>query len=236
MHVFVPSLICTLHRKATNMIKVKICGIRTEEILLGAIEAGADFIGFVFKAGTPRYITPFAASELVKPLRAKLLPEKRKLVAVMVDPTDQELANVLSVFPADILQLHGNESPGRLREIGKLYDVQLMKALSIATTEDLLPAADYVGSADMLLFDTKAPAGEHGGTGKTFDWSLLDGFSSPLPWFLSGGLNADNIEDAIYRTHTKMVDVSSGVERERGVKDLTLVQAFIAKAKGIQNV
>lgn len=215
-------------------VEVKICGIRRASDLKAALDAGADFIGFVFVPDTPRYIAPQEAAELLGTFSESIRPQGRKIVAVMVDPDDQQVAEVLRTVTPDILQLHGNESRERVREIGSLYDIRIMKALPVASRADVEKGEEYVGYADMLLFDAKAPDGPNGGTGRTFDWDLLNGADIPLPWFLSGGLTVDNVQEAIRRTGATRIDVSSGVERERGVKDETMIAEFIKAAKAAE--
>lgn len=212
-------------------VKVKICGIRDADNLLAATDNGADYIGFIFVKNSPRYITPQAAAELIRDHSEHIRPQGRKIVAVMVDPDDQELADVLSVLSPDIVQLHGNESPQRVRDIAGVYDIRLMKALQVSNADDVAKAQDYVGYADMLLFDAKAENGQNGGTGKSFDWHLLADARITLPWFLSGGLDAENVQDAIRITGAKRIDVSSGVESERGIKDPERIAAFLQAAK-----
>lgn len=208
-------------------VKVKICGIREEEHLKAAIEAGANYLGFVFVPGTARHITPQDAAALVAAQAERIRPEGRKIVAVMADPDDQELADVLRVLSPDVLQLHGNETRERIREIGGLYDIRIMKAIPVGGREDLETAQHFVGYADMLLFDAKSADGPSGGTGKRFDWELLRDMRITLPWFLSGGLDAENVAEAIRITGAKRVDVSSGVESSRGQKDSELIARFV---------
>lgn len=215
-------------------VEVKICGIRKASDLKAALDAGADFVGFVFVPDTPRYISPQGAAELLGAYSESIRPQGRKIVAVMVDPDDQQVAEVLRTVTPDILQLHGNESRERVREIGSLYDIRIMKALPVASRADIDKGGEYVGYADMLLFDAKAADGHHGGTGKTFDWNLIKDADIPLPWFLSGGLTVGNVQEAIHRTGAARIDVSSGVERERGVKDEALIAEFIKTAKTLR--
>lgn len=212
-------------------IEVKICGIRDEESLKAALEGGADYIGFVFVQASPRYISPENAADLLRKYAQDIRPAGCKIVAVMADPSDKELADVLTVISPDIVQLHGEETRERVREIAGIYDIRLMKALPVAAQKDLAKAQDFVGYADRLLFDTKIEGGLGGGTGKSFDWHILQGQRITLPWFLSGGLNAENVLDAIRISGAKRVDVSSGVESSRGQKDPDLIRAFLRTVK-----
>jgi phosphoribosylanthranilate isomerase len=208
------------------LVKVKICGIKDAENLRAALDAGADYIGFIFAPSSCRFISPAVAAHLTAQFSSIIRPAGRKLVAVLVDPSDQELADVLTVFAPDILQLHGQETPERIREIGDMYDLTIMKAISVTSAEDVDNAKNFIGYADMLLFDAQS-----GGMGKTFDWNLLRHFRVNIPWFLSGGLNAANIQEAIRITRASQVDVSSGVESSRGHKDPQLIRDFISTAK-----
>ena len=212
-------------------IEVKICGIKDKRSLSAAIKYDADYIGFMFVEDSPRYIEPEKAKTLVEAESEDLRPAGRKLVAVMADPSDKDLADVLSNFQPDIIQLHGNETRERVREIAGVYDIRLMKALPVSNKKDVEAAKDWIGYADMLLFDAKSPDGQHGGKGKTFDWKLLDHLDIKMPWFLSGGLTIDNVAEAIEITGAKRVDVSSGVEKERGEKDVVMMRQFIKTAK-----
>jgi phosphoribosylanthranilate isomerase len=214
-------------------IEVKICGICDREHLKVALDAGADYIGFVFVPDSVRYITPKDAAALVSEYAGEIRPKGRKVVAVMADPDNQQLAEVLSGLSPDVVQLHGNESRERVREIGGLYDIRIMKAIAVESKADIQKAQDFVGYADLLLFDAKAPNGPNGGTGRSFDWDLLRDMKITLPWFLSGGLDADNVAEAIATTGAKRVDVSSGVESSRGQKDARLIEGFIKAAKNI---
>lgn len=213
-------------------IRVKICGITDAENLKVALDAGADYIGFVFVPGSPRYITPADASRLTRQNAEVIRPAGRKMTAVMANPTDQQLADVLTVFAPDIIQLHGSETVERLRDIAGTYDLRIMKAVPVSTAEDIEYARTFIGHADALLFDAKVPGQMSGGTGKTFDWHLLRGADINIPWFLSGGLTPENVAEAIRISGARYVDVSSGVESSRGVKDSERIRAFIKAAKG----
>lgn len=216
---------------ADSPVEVKICGIRDKVHLKAALDAGADYIGFIFVKESVRYISPQDAATLVNALSQEIRPAGRRIVAVLADPTDQELADVLTVLSPDLVQLHGNETPERIREIAGAYDIQLMKALPVENAADIEKAQSYVGYADMLLFDARAADGSYGGTGQIFDWHLLAEAKITLPWFLSGGLTVANVAQAIRITGAKKVDVSSGVETSRGQKDAELIKQFIHVAK-----
>ena len=214
--------------KATD-IKVKICGIRTPGALAAAAEGGAAFVGFVFHAASPRHLAVEEARALAGDAPAGLAK-----VGLFVDPDDAALDAVLSRVPLDILQLHGAESPARVAEIRARTGLPAIKALGVATADDLVRARDFAGVADMFLFDAKPAPGAAvpGGTGLAFDWELIAGFRTRTPWFLAGGLTPQNVAEAIDRTGARMVDVSSGVERSRGVKDPALIHAFLKAARG----
>lgn len=209
-------------------ITVKICGLNDEAAVRAAVSAGVDFAGFVYYPNSPRHIPLKRAAEL-----KSSLPLHIKSVCVLVDPDDVLLAEVQFTLAPDYVQLHGKESQQRLREIRKkIPDMKIIKAISVKSGDDIASAGTFFDVADMLMFDAKPPANMlPGGNALSFDWALLSGRSFKLPWFLSGGLNPENVAEAIRISGATMVDVSSGVERERGVKDAGLIAAFIKEAK-----
>ena len=211
-------------------IRVKICGLSTPETVETAVAAGADYLGFTFIPRSPRFISHERAASL-----AALVPSSVAKVALTVDADDAALDAAVEALDPDILQLHGAETPGRLRELKARYGITLMKAIGIAEPDDPLKAAIYRDSADLLLFDAKPPksmAGAlPGGNGLVFDWSLIAGHRPEMPWMLSGGLNAENVAEAIRITGAEAVDVSSGVEDAPGRKKPELIEAFIRAAK-----
>lgn len=213
-------------------IAVKICGINDAAGFDAAAEAGADMIGFVFYPPSPRALTPAAAAALSAqrsggPLR----------VGLFVDADDATLAATLAAVKLDILQLHGGEDPDRVGAIRARFGVAVMKAVGVATRAEVAEAvARFAPVADRLLFDAKPPpAGTPGalpgGNAAAFDWAVMQGASVPVPWLLAGGLTPGNVAGAIATSAAPGVDVSSGVERARGVKDPALIRAFIAAAK-----
>lgn len=208
-------------------VKVKICGVRTPEVVEAAVAAGADYLGIVFFPASPRNVTLAEAAILTKAAAGRIAS-----VAVLVDPDDALIEDVLAIAGPDLLQLHGQEDPERLAAIKARFGVPLIKAIQIASAKDVAAAERYWDSADILLFDAKMDqGGAPGGAGKTFDWRALEGVKRRRPFALSGGLTAENVGEAIRLTGAAMVDVSSGVERARGQKDALLVRRFIRAAK-----
>ncbi|MEM6411010.1 MAG: phosphoribosylanthranilate isomerase [Pseudomonadota bacterium] len=207
-------------------IQVKICGFREPEAVRAAVEAGADWIGFNFASNSPRQVEP---TDLEKLLPAA---EGADVIGLLVDAHDVLLNAILDAGIRNI-QLHGSESPERLTEIKTRVPGEVWKAIGVKTSGDLL-AADVFEDADRLLIDAKAPEGteQAGGHGVPFDWSILETWQPAKPWFLAGGLDATTVAEAIRCTGTDAVDVSSGVERQRGVKDAVLIREFIRAAKG----
>ncbi|MDJ0389256.1 phosphoribosylanthranilate isomerase [Roseomonas sp. E05] len=215
-------------------VQVKICGINDAAAYDAACRAGADWVGFVFYPPSPRAVTPEQAGELA----ARGSTGRRPLCAgLFVDATDAEIGAVLEAAPLSLLQLHGTESPERCAAIRARFGLPVMKALGIATPEDLGLLEAYAPSVDRFLLDAKPPRGATlpGGNAASFDWSLLAGHPIPRPWMLAGGLTPVNVASAIRATGAPAVDVSSGVERMRGVKDPVLIAAFVAAAHAEQD-
>ncbi len=212
--------------------KVKICGLKTEATLDCALEHGADFVGLVFYPRSPRYISPAAAASL-----AQRAHGTASSVALLVDPDDALLQEIVDVVAPDMIQLHGHEDVDRVKEIRARWSRPVIKAIAVESAEDVRRAASFQPAADVLLFDAKPPKGQSnalpGGNGLPFDWDLLDVNAVPRPFMLSGGLTVDNVAAAIATARPDMVDVSSGVEREPGEKDLVLIRRFLTAAKAI---
>ena len=207
---------------------VKICGLKTPEALDAALDAGADMVGFVFFPPSPRNLGLEAARLLGERVKGRA-----KKVALSVDATDAALAAAIEALKPDMLQLHGKETPERVVSVRSRFGLPVMKALPIETRADLSPINGYAKVADWLLFDGRAPrtATRPGGLGKTFDWTLLERFNPGVPFMLSGGLDADNVAEALRVTRAPAVDVSSGVEREPGEKDPDKIRAFVRAAR-----
>lgn len=206
---------------------IKICGLRDPENFTAAIECGADFIGLVFYPPSPRHIDIETARYL-----CTYLPPNVQAVALMVDPTNQEIEQVLNEMPISMLQLHGDESVERITDIKQKFGVHIMKALPLAKPTDLEQAQIYETVTDWLLFDAKPQSNTlPGGNGLSFDWSILNGFQSDKPWMLAGGLTPDNVAQAIAQIQPTAVDVSSGVESKTGIKDADKIRSFIQTIK-----
>lgn len=211
-------------------IPVKICGLTHSDDLAAAVKAGARYIGFNFFPKSPRYVSPEKAAAL-----AAEVPLGVAKVALVVNPTDEVLDDIINTAPIDMIQLHGSESPERVSEVKARYGLPVIKAIGIAGPEDVAKIDVYARVADQLLIDAKAPkdAALPGGNGIAFDWRLLaDKKYWTVPWMLAGGLTVDNVAEAIRLTGAKQVDLASAVESSPGRKDPAKMQAFIAAAQG----
>ena len=208
------------------MVDVKICGLKTKETLQAAIDAGARYVGFNFYPPSPRAIAPEEALAFGQSVPAGCIR-----VGVMVDPDD---SLIVQASPAiDAIQLHGKETPARVREVKDTTGKTVIKALRIMDPADLEPLQAFAEVADIILFDAKPPSAPDslpGGNGLTFDWRLLLGLRLDVPWILSGGLNASNLSDAVRLCAASAVDVASGVERAPGVKDAAKIREFLERA------
>jgi phosphoribosylanthranilate isomerase len=204
-------------------LRVKICGINDPAAIDAAIEAGADWVGFNFFPPSPRFVTPSRARELAA--RHKNRP---RLVGLFVNPSEAAIAEVLAEVPLDVLQLYGVET--ELTHLRTRFGRPIWRPSGVATEADLPMALD---GADALLLEAKPPpdATRPGGNAVRFDWALTRGWQAPGPWLLAGGLDPDNVAEAIRLSGAKAVDVSSGVERAKGIKDPALIDAFVRRAR-----
>lgn len=213
-------------------VSVKICGITGADAMDAAVDGGAAYVGLMFYPPSPRFLTLDAAAGL-----AARVPDAVTRVGVFVDPIDSVLGDTLAQVPLDALQLHGAETPERMAQIRDRFSLPVIKAVKIAGREDLTHARLLEGAADLLLFDAKPPADMEdalpGGNALAFDWRIIAGETWARPWMLSGGLEADNLAEAVAISGAKMVDVSSGVESAPGVKDAALIRAFLARAAAL---
>lgn len=214
--------------------RVKICGLRTEAQLDAALDAGADLVGFVLYAKSPRNVSLDTAAGLVRRAKAR---DGVQAVVLLVDPDDALVDRVAAEVGPDILQLHGHETPERTEAIRGRSGLIILKAVPVADAEEVADAFAYLepeGGADILLFDAKPPADPAalpGGNGLAFDWHILEAAKGRTPFALAGGLTPENVEAAIRLTGAAIVDVSSGVESRPGEKDPELIRRFLRAAK-----
>lgn len=201
--------------------RIKICGITRREDALAAARLGAHAVGFVFYAGSPRAVTPEQARDIIAALPPFVVP-----VGLFVNADAAAVRSTLAVAPVQLLQFHGDEAPAFCASFGRPF----LRAVRVRPGTDLLQYAQQFHAAQGLLLDAYV-AGTPGGTGATFDWSLIPR-DLPLPVILSGGLHADNVAEAVRRVRPWAVDVSSGVEADKGIKDLRKMEAFIS---GVRN-
>ncbi|MDA9855303.1 phosphoribosylanthranilate isomerase [Paracoccaceae bacterium] len=208
--------------------RVKICGLTSPEAIKGAAQAGATYGGLVFYEKSPRHLSLAKAREV-----ALAAPPGFAKVALVVNPQDAFLEEMLSQVPIDILQLHGAEQPQRVQQIKQSTGLPIMKALGIATDQDLREIDRYAEICDQLLIDAKPAPGAKlpGGNGLAFDWQLLENHTWKIPWMLAGGLTPDNVAQAVRVTQARQIDVSSGVESAPGTKDMEKMCNFVAQAR-----
>lgn len=208
--------------------EIKICGVKTPDAIKAAIDNGAQYIGFIFFEKSPRHLE-IAEAQKLRPFVKKPV----RLVAVTVDADDDTIATIVQKVRPDILQLHGHETPERVRKLRATYKIPVIKAFAIRTQSDVEQVSPYRGVADMLLFDAKAPKDSllPGGNGVAFNWSLLKLLDEDSQTVLSGGLNAQNVGEAIKIASPDILDVSSGVESAPGIKDVKLIEGFFDAVK-----
>ena len=207
--------------------RVKICGLTRPEDVESAIRYGASFLGFIVECPSKRRLSVAQAARLSAPARG-IIPR----VAVTVNPDDDLIDRILTEMQPDYIQLHGNETPARAAEIAR--KCRLIKAVGIASDDDMKLAETYAGLADFILYDAKPPKNEaiRGGHGIAIDWNIIASAPTPKTFAVAGGLNAENVRQAIAATRAPIVDVSSGVEATAGVKDALKIAAFM---KAVEN-
>ena len=207
---------------------IKICGLKTPEAIDHAVALGATHVGFIFFQKSPRHIEPADAGMLADRVRGRA-----KIVSVSVDADNDELDEIMAMIRPDILQLHGRESPDRVLTVKAVTGLPVWKALSISEAGDLERIDDYDGIANRFLFDAKRPKNSElpGGNGVSFDWMLLKGLSERVDYMLSGGLDKDNVGEALRIARPTGIDLSSGVESSPGVKSLDMMDDFFAAVR-----
>jgi phosphoribosylanthranilate isomerase len=210
-------------------LKVKICGLTTPRMLDTAQDAGADFVGLVFYPPSPRSLSIGDAVALLAAVR-----RRASVVALTVDMPIADLAVIAERVKPDYWQLHGAESVQTIQVIKKQFGIPVIKALAVRTGHDLESAHMYASVADWLLLDAPPPPNSlPGGNNRALDWALLKDWRSPLPWLLAGGLNIDTVKTALAHAQPTAVDVSSGVESERGIKSMEKIRAFIDRCRSL---
>ena len=210
-------------------VDAKICGINSDAAMDAALDGGARYVGLVFFARSPRNVDLATAARLSARARGRAT-----IVALVVDPDDRQLADIVGQVSPDMIQLHGRETPERTAEIVKLIKRPVMKAIPVASARDADRALQFSSVADLILFDAKPPVGPGslpGGNGVAFDWNLIASVKDRVPFMLSGGLTPGNVADAIRQTGAHSVDVSSGVEVSPGVKSPELIRHFLQAVK-----
>ena len=208
---------------------IKICGITSEKDVEAAQQLGANFIGFVLVQKSKRFV------DLKKlGLLTMMVRKPSSSVALLADPSDDFLERLLLACKVDYIQLHGEESPKRVNQIARITNIPLIKAIGVEKETDLLNIRSYEKSVDYILLDSKVKENGHlkGGRGISFNWNIIRGFNFNKPWFLAGGLDANNVIDAIEITGAKMLDVSTGVENEPGKKNFEKMKKFIGRING----
>jgi len=205
-------------------VKAKICGLTSKDSVDASVKGGAFMTGFVFFKASPRNISPANAHALTS-----RVPDTIHKIGLVVDADDPWLDDIVKNSGVNGLQCHGSETPERIRHIKNRYGLPVIKALAVATADDLQHVDAYRDAADMILFDARPPKGADrpGGNALSFDWSILSGQQFSLPWLLAGGINAGNITEAVRQSRATMVDVSSGLETAPGVKSVDKIQEFL---------
>jgi phosphoribosylanthranilate isomerase len=213
---------------SNSMLEVKICGIKDLAAMNAALSAGADLVGLVFFPPSPRAVTPSGGADL-----AAVARDRAMVTALVVDADDTLLRDVMARVNPDLLQLHGGETPKRVKDIRECFGKPVMKAIGVSSAADLNAVAAYEAVADRILYDARPPKGADrpGGHGRAFDWNLLARVAHKKPMMLSGGLNPENVAEAIRVVRPGGVDVSSGVESAPGEKSAEKIKAFVQNAR-----
>lgn len=209
--------------------KIKLCGFTDSDSIASAIANKADFIGFIFCPKSPRYVDPDKVADLARPI-----PPTINKVAVFANTDLEVIKKVYKNLAPQYFQFHGSETPKFLQKIREIFPrVKIIKAFKVANRNDLKDVRSFESVSDMFLFDSKSksPNTPLGGSGQAFDWKILFGFRSRREWFLSGGIDANNILAAAKITGARMIDISSGIEKNRGEKSAELIEQIMKKAK-----
>ena len=200
--------------------QVKICGINTPESAIASSEA--EFIGFVFYQKSPRFVSAFQAKEI-----STFLKKNQKRVGLFVNSELNLIKHIAEFVKLDVIQLHGNETIDDIKLIKNELKKPIIKAIPVRTIDDIKSSRKFQDVCDMLLFDAITKKNVYWGTGSTFDWNLLKNFKSKKHWLLAGGININNVKRAIFITKTPIIDISSGVEKDKGIKCKNKIKQFI---------
>ena len=211
-----------------SLFEIKVCGINDEISMNTALKCKVDYVGLVFYPNSPRNISINLCRKLLKSRN-----KTTKIVALTVDPNDDFLKEIKKIINPDYIQLHGNENSRRCLDIKHKINIPLIKGINVRNEIDLLRKnREFEDICDILLLDAPSEA-LPGGNGKKFDWDILKGFKSKKKWMLAGGLNIENIENAIDITKAPAIDISSGLEIRKGLKDPKLIEDFVIKCKSL---
>ena len=212
-------------------IKTKICGISTADDYVACRDAGATFVGMVHYPGSPRHLDLKSLAKLAA-CHAGIGSNAPDRVLLSVDIPGDGLVPLIEAGHPDLLQFHGNETPDHVAAIKARFGLPIIKSIAIETVSDLNQCKKWDGAVDWLLFDAKVKSGaQPGGTGHSFDWTILQSYRGRLPWMLAGGLDQNSVVDAIRISGARTVDVSSGVEFTAGKKDVRQIHDFIRATK-----
>ena len=210
------------------LFEIKVCGINDEISMNAALKCKVDYVGLVFYPNSPRNVSINLSRELIKSRN-----KTTKIVALTVDPNDDFLNQIKKIINPDYIQLHGNENSRRCLDIKQKINIPLIKGINVRNKIDLLRKnKEFEDICDILLLDAPSE-GLPGGNGKEFDWGILKDFKSKKKWMLAGGLNIGNIENAINITKAPAIDISSGLEIRKGLKDPNLIKDFVIKCKSL---
>ena len=212
------------------MTEIKICGLTCEDDIKTVNELEVEYAGFVFVKQSKRYITPEVSKQLVSGLNRKI-----KTVALFVDAYLEDVEVVLKYVNFDYIQLHGHESPEKVKDLSFRLSKPIIKSIGVSDSLDMDTVSGYYSVADKLLFDAKPKISTNlpGGNGEAFSWEILKNIQFPIPWILAGGLNSNNISGALKLLSPDCVDVSSGVEEHAGKKNFRKVSAFVGEVRSI---
>jgi phosphoribosylanthranilate isomerase len=208
--------------------EIKICGITNLDCMKAAIDSKVDYIGLVFFNKSPRNISFEIAKYLLK-----IRNNHSKIVALTVDPDDKLLSQIMGFVKPDFIQLHGQETPKRCKEIRNKFDIPIIKAIGIKNKQQLaVSKVEFELASDILLLDSPS-SNLPGGNGNSFNWNILKNFDFKKKWMLAGGINLSNVKDALKTANPPIIDVSSGVEIQKGIKCPELIKNFVTECRNI---